>query len=74
MAKGHECWQLRLQPHGVLYDLENDPMEMHNRYSDPEYKSVAAVLKLDLKMQRTELNVTRHIPCCNKASVTFAHS
>jgi len=41
-----------------LYDLKNDPFEMHNRYNDPEYKSVVAELKTELKKQRTELNET----------------
>jgi arylsulfatase A-like enzyme len=39
-----------------LYDLEKDPFEMHNRYSDPEYKTVVAELKAELKKQQAELN------------------
>ena len=41
-----------------LYDLRNDPHEMRNRYSDPEYKAVVDELKAELKKQRAELNET----------------
>jgi uncharacterized sulfatase len=39
-----------------LYDLQTDPHEMYNRYSDPEYVSVVAELKAELKKLRAELN------------------
>jgi arylsulfatase A-like enzyme len=41
-----------------LYDLQRDPHEMHNRYNDPEYQSVVAELKVELKQQRAKLNET----------------
>ncbi len=41
-------------PDGQLFDVNNDPMERHNRFNDPEYQSVVAKLKsrLDEWMSR----------------------
>jgi len=39
-----------------LYDLEKDPKEMNNVYKDPNYKSIIAKLKQELKNKRAELN------------------
>ncbi len=41
-----------------FYDLEKDPHEMHNQYSNPEYVEVIADMKLKLKATRTELDET----------------
>ncbi len=41
-----------------FYDLELDPKEMHNRYSDPEYATTIAHLKGELSRTRTELGET----------------
>ena len=41
-----------------LYDLKNDPQELHNRYDDPAYKGIIAELKEELRTQRIELNET----------------
>ncbi len=41
-----------------LYDLKNDPAEIHNRYNDPAYKEVVAELKTQLKQLREDLNET----------------
>ena len=41
-----------------FYDLRTDPQELNNRYNDPEYKEIISKLKLDLKIQREELNET----------------
>ncbi|MFC5624783.1 sulfatase family protein [Algoriphagus winogradskyi] len=41
-----------------LYDLENDPNELHNRYNDPAYKEIVAKLKADLLAERKALNET----------------
>ena len=41
-----------------LYDLRNDPQELHNRYNDPAYKEIIAELKEELQKQRIELNET----------------
>lgn len=41
-----------------LYDLKNDPHELHNRYHDPAYQEIIAELKQELKKQRIELNET----------------
>jgi len=45
-------------PAWELYDLKNDPEELHNRYNDPAYKEIVAKLKAELKKQREELNET----------------
>lgn len=39
-----------------LYDLQNDPQELHNRYNDPNYKTIILELKAELKSQRQALN------------------
>lgn len=39
-----------------FYDLERDPDENVNRYSDPEYKSVIESLKQEILKKREELN------------------
>ncbi|MBK1875314.1 sulfatase family protein [Pelagicoccus mobilis] len=39
-----------------LYDLERDPDEDVNRYSDPEYKDIIAELKAEILKKRAELN------------------
>lgn len=41
-----------------LYDLKKDPLEMHNRYSDPAYKTVVAELKDQLKAEREAIGDT----------------
>lgn len=41
-----------------LYDLKQDPFEMHNRYSDPAYQDVVRSLKAELKALREELEDT----------------
>ncbi|MFN3168651.1 MAG: sulfatase [Phycisphaeraceae bacterium] len=41
-----------------LYDLEKDPLEMHNRYGDPAYNDVVAELKAQLKAERDMLGDT----------------
>ena len=39
-------------PHSwELYDLKNDPEELHNRYNDPEYADIVKELKKELKKQ-----------------------
>ncbi len=43
---------------GELYDLKNDPSEMQNQYTNPEYAEVVAELKANLKKQCAELNET----------------
>ena len=41
-----------------LYDLESDPFEMKNQYSNPDYQSIVASLKTELRRQRQSLNET----------------
>ena len=43
-----------------LYDLKNDPSEMHNQYANPEYAEVVAGLKRQLWKTRVALNETDH--------------
>ena len=39
-----------------LYDLQNDPDEMRNEYSNPKYADIVKELKAELIRQRKELN------------------
>lgn len=41
-----------------FYDLEKDPLEMHNRYGDPAYKAVVGQLKKQLKTERETIGDT----------------
>jgi len=41
-----------------FYDLEKDPDEMYNQYASPEYASVIANMKLELKKVRSDLEET----------------
>jgi hypothetical protein len=43
-----------------LYDLEDDPTEMRNQYTNPQYADVVAGLKEQLRKTRTTLNETDH--------------
>jgi N-acetylglucosamine-6-sulfatase len=45
-------------PAWELYDLKEDPKEMHNQYDNPQYKKVITELKQELKRQREELKET----------------
>jgi arylsulfatase A-like enzyme len=45
-------------PAWELYDLRKDPQEMHNVYTDPAYREVAAKLKQQLRQTREELSET----------------
>ncbi len=41
-----------------FYDLQNDPIEMHNEYSNPKYAQIIAEMKVQLKKTRQELGET----------------
>jgi len=41
-----------------FYDLEKDPFEMKNQYSNPEYAKIIADMKVQLKQTREELKET----------------
>ncbi|HUU90524.1 MAG TPA: sulfatase [Phycisphaerae bacterium] len=41
-----------------FYDLEKDPFEMKNQYSNPEYAKIIADMKVQLKQTRKDLNET----------------
>jgi arylsulfatase A-like enzyme len=41
-----------------FYDLEKDPFEMKNQYSNPEYRETIARMKVELKKTRERLNET----------------
>lgn len=43
-----------------FYDLENDPSEMHNQYSKPQFSEVIAELKQQLWQTRQDLGETDH--------------
>ena len=41
-----------------FYDLDKDPNEMHNRYSNPEYGKIIGNMKSELERTRAELDET----------------
>jgi uncharacterized sulfatase len=41
-----------------FYDLSRDPLEMHNRYGDPEYRTTVNSLKSKLRSMRKEIGDT----------------
>lgn len=41
-----------------FYDLEKDPQEMQNQYSNPEYQEIIAGMKQELQATRKQLNDT----------------
>jgi arylsulfatase A-like enzyme len=41
-----------------FYDLEKDPQEMKNQYSNPEYKTIISKMKIQLKETRLKLKET----------------
>jgi arylsulfatase A-like enzyme len=45
-----------------LYDLKNDPDELRNVYSDPEYADVVKELKAELSRLRTQYGDTTGVP------------
>jgi arylsulfatase A-like enzyme len=45
-----------------LYDLKNDPQELHSVYSDPDYAEVAQSLKTELAMLRKQYEVPDQPP------------
>jgi arylsulfatase len=49
------------QEYGELYDLQEDPKELYNRWSDPEFSELKARLRLDLLdlLMRTESSLPR---------------
>ncbi|MGM9737635.1 MAG: sulfatase [Candidatus Cryptobacteroides sp.] len=52
--------KVSVTPEWELYDLESDPMEMHNVYNDPNYSEIIESLKyrlLDLKKQYNDEDV-----------------
>lgn len=60
--EGRPGWGTRSEfqtpPAWELYDLKNDPQEMNNVYSNPEYAEITKKLKTKLKDLREELDET----------------
>lgn len=50
--------QLATPPAWEFYDLKNDPEELNNRYSDPDYAGIIAELKTELARLRRDLDET----------------
>jgi arylsulfatase A-like enzyme len=48
------------EPEWELFDLENDPHELHNVYADPAYAAQARELKLELHRLQVEAGDTRY--------------
>lgn len=42
-------------PEWELYDLESDPFEINNVYSDPTYRSVVTALKIELARLQAQI-------------------
>jgi arylsulfatase A-like enzyme len=55
-ARGARPWPT--QPAWELYDLQNDPQEMHNVYDDPRYDDVVQRLKQQLLEKKKEIGDT----------------
>jgi N-acetylglucosamine-6-sulfatase len=45
-------------PAWEFYDLQNDPIEMHNEYANPKYAGIVADMKVQLKQVRERLHET----------------
>ena len=54
---GNRFWK-NTPPGWELYDLQKDPLEMHNRYADPAYAEVVEHLKKRLRALRERLGDT----------------
>jgi arylsulfatase A-like enzyme len=48
-----------------LYDLEEDPKEMKNVYSDPAYTKIVNILKIELKYLRKKYQDSTGAPVSN---------
>ncbi|MDP8910028.1 MAG: sulfatase [Chloroflexota bacterium] len=48
------------EPEWELFDLEADPMELHNVYDDPAYQGVVAELKEELARLQAQVGDTAH--------------
>lgn len=55
--EGNRFWK-NTPPGWELYDLQKDPLEMHNRYRDPAYADKVAALKRQLRQLRERLGDT----------------
>lgn len=48
------------QEYGELYDIQEDPLEMHNLYDDPAYAHIRAELQIALLDRLIEMEAPRH--------------
>ena len=44
-----------------MFDLAQDPQEMHNVYGDPAYASIAHELRTELHRLQAEVGDTRYV-------------
>jgi len=59
-------------PAWELYDLKNDPGEMHNRYDDPSYAAIRDELKAKFAALRSRIGDDgSHYPACEKVVQEF---
>jgi len=58
----HDRWKLyeHVGDAGELYDVEKDPMELHNRWDDPSLRKVKA--DLTQRLQRWSVRLTDDLP------------
>jgi hypothetical protein len=47
-SRQHKLLLCREPQHSQLFDLEQDPFELHNRFADPAYATVVATLQAAL--------------------------
>ena len=52
------CYWFETPPGREFYDFKNDPLEMDNRYNDPQYADIIVYLKKQLRETRERLNET----------------
>lgn len=57
-SKGYEGVNRETPPSWELYNLKNDPQELHNIYNDAANKEIISKLKVELQNLRVELNET----------------
>ena len=60
-TKEHKLTLERISGAGELYDLVNDPHEMHNRFDDPAYATVRTRLE-DMIASRPHDELTPELP------------
>jgi arylsulfatase A-like enzyme len=63
VTRRYRITQYSGQPYGELFDLENDPQELHNLWNDPAHRELRDGLRLELldEVLRTDSSLPRQI-------------